>query len=246
MNKEFHIKDYSDIENKKIILYILLEKYPNNYLNQLNNIKKINEATIILDDFKKYIYDLTNLNTYKSIFLELLKLNESTNNNYEDEDGIILNIYLKYSLNYLFETINNVTNLKKQRTTKFGIHPIKTSETIIDYLNYISINSNYNRQFTLIELYNLYTLNLYKNEMLKLKNFLTMVEIDYDRLIRGINIDKLLEKINFNNDKMRIIPKEEALDALAYAYEKVINDNHKIEKTTNVDIHSRIKKMKTN
>lgn len=249
MEKEFYYKDYSNIENKKILLNYLLGKYPIKFINELNkyNNEEYNNTVIVINDFIKYINLKTDSNTYKSIYLELIKIDKILKNNFLDEDNVILNIYLKYLPNYLFDTKNNKTIFKVQTTEKIGMSPYMTYTIILNYLNFIASKSSFDRRFTLEEIYELYNKKKYKEEMNKLKNFLIMSEIHYERLKNNTNIKELYDKINHGIDEMSIIPKEESLDALCYAYEKALNNKININlETTNLEhIYTRIKKMKT-
>ena len=127
----------------------------------------------------------------------------------------------------------------------------EAANAIVNFLNYIVKSNNFNRTFTIIDLYNKYLEQQHKMKLNELKRFLKLSANYTKRLQANEKIENLLDEVIMPKD-FSILKREkfeellnrdltEELDALTYAYAK-LDDEARVE-TDNEIIKTRIKEM---
>lgn len=151
------------------------------------------------------------------------------------------NFYAIYIFQYgMVESVLE-NNIMTNCTDKFDANDGAT--VLVDFINYIAQVNDYDRKFTIKDLYEKFKIQEHKNEMNRLKDFIEKSSEYRERLVDGENIDDIFTdmaiKHNLSSisddgkyiytdlDKMypwsnREI--EEEIYAMAYAYEKMPSD----------------------
>lgn len=153
-----------------------------------------------------------------------------------------------------FITLENVGNERNYDITE-------GANAIVDFLNYIVKVNNFDRTFTIIDLYNKYLKQQHKMELNELQRFLELSGEYTQRLQAGETIDDTLDEVlndikrkddllEFKDASVEAMEEllflkerdlDEELDALTYAYAK-LDDENRVE-TDNEIIKDKIKAM---
>lgn len=128
---------------------------------------------------------------------------------------------------------------------------------LLDFINYIAKVNDFDRTFTMKDLYDKYQKQHHKIELKELKRFLELSGSYTQRLQTGETVDAILDDIKRKNDiyEFKLLRKTELeeipwwkkkdinkeLDALTYAYAK-LDDENRVE-TDNEIIKDKIKEM---
>lgn len=231
IGKEFieYTSDNGKMPYKKSDVLLCLTQYAKYYIKEKHNLI----SDIDSDVRDNSIVDLINYIGSDNWVNFALSTNDLYCNNiinYEQVDPqCLLTIAFNYCSYYTFKI--KVTNLK-------DIYINDEIKVLIDFLNFISKAHDYDRIFSLKDLYDNFKTIQYKNEMEQLKSFLELTGIYSRKLINGLDIDYLFnteclidspkyslrKRINnYTNPKIN----KNNLYALAYAYEKVNIANKK-------------------
>ena len=118
---------------------------------------------------------------------------------------------------------------------------------LLDFINYIAKRNDYDRKFTIAEMYEKFKTQCHNNEMRELKKFLELSSKYSDKLAVGVSVDSIFESMASENDLAYIDDDgryyytfklenrlmypwdakkvDEEISAIAYAYEKTDVEN---------------------
>ena len=165
------------------------------------------------------------------------------------------NYYATYIFNYgITESVlrnNHMNEVKEEFDANDG------AIVLLDFINYIAKVNDFDRTFTMKDLYDKYQKQHHKIELKELKRFLELSGSYTQRLQTGETVDAILDDIKRKNDiyEFKLLRKTELeeipywkkkdinkeLDALTYAYAK-LDDENRVE-TDNEIIKDKIKEM---
>lgn len=116
-------------------------------------------------------------------------------------DGNYLITLLWYSFSeYCFKD-------EKKISKEYNLDKVQTSSILIDFLNYFTNLSGYDRVFRIKDFYDNYQYQQYMNDMINLKLFLSRVDYYYTKLLTDISVDELLKRY-FNEKGIARISKK--------------------------------------
>lgn len=167
------------------------------------------------------------------------------------EPQALLSAITNYYANYIFDEgitksvlrNNHMNEVKKEFDVNDG------AIVLLDFINYIAKINDFDRTFTMKDLYDKYLKLHHKMELKELKRFLEFSGNYTQRLQRGETVDNILDTIKEKNgvsslEKVSSWQKvliDDELYVLTYAYAK-LDDETKLE-TDNEVINAKIKEM---
>ena len=138
------------------------------------------------------------------------------------ETQILLTLLQNHYANYIFkqDLVKSVlrNNHMNKCTEEFNINDGVL--VIVDFINYIARTNEYDRVFTIGDLYEKYKIQKHNIEMKQLRKFLESTSKYNKRIIDGQSINYIYNKI-IDEDKTKDIKIDEEFNALAYAFAKL-------------------------
>ena len=141
---------------------------------------------------------------YSDFYVEATDLYEYRYNCVDDSQFLLNELLYWYPL-YLFDQ-DVVYSVRNSELTEFKKKFNKDDAVliIVDFLNFIASNNNYDRVFTASDLYNRYKEFAHIREMNQLRNFLESTDEFTRRLNGGQNIEKLYERVAGRNNLKKV------------------------------------------
>lgn len=192
------------------------------------------------------------INMMNNIFLNLelkmdpiYKLLDNEKIDFEEIKSSFLLSFLLYEFSdYLFENVSLDADLKSEFYLRESI--VREIEpnylTVLSFINYVAKKIDSSFCFSIQYLYRLWCDIERKYEKNKLEGFLNWSDVYACKLLNGVSVEELLENILNLDGWARAIPLEYDIDALVYAYAKLLPSD--IQVTDNELILKRIRKMK--
>ena len=194
-----------------------LTQYAKDYIAEKNNIfsivdKKVRDAVLVdainylgmvgYIDFALYTQDLYDEEKYYD----------------KVEAQCLLTVLVNHYASYIFneDMVESVltNNHMNECTEKFNANDGAT--VLLDFINYIAKRNDYDRIFTIEELYEKFKVQKEKRELNQLKNFLRLSGQYSQKLTSGQSIEEI-----FSNDlEYNLQEMEEQIYAMSYAYAK--------------------------
>ena len=175
------------------------------------------------------------------------------------EPQALLTVTTNYYATYIFneEITKSVLRNNHMNEVKEEFDANDGAIVLLDFINYIAKVNDFDRTFTMKDLYDKYQKQHHKIELKELKRFLELSGSYTQRLQTGETVDAILDDFKRKNDiyEFKLLRKTELeeipywkkkdinkeLDALTYAYAK-LDDENRVE-TDNEIIKDKIKEM---
>ena len=110
---------------------------------------------------------------------------------------VLLTIMLYYCANYIFkrDLVESVLRNKHMNECREKFNANDGALVIIDFINYIAKQNEYDRIFTIIDLYEKYKFQLHAQEINDLREFLELTNQYSEKLLNGENIELIFKKM---------------------------------------------------
>ncbi len=260
MGKEF-IEYHS--ENGRIpysasTLCFCLTQYAKDYISENRKItsnidKKIRDAVLI--DAINYL----GVQCCFNFALHTKDLYDGQKHKEEVDPQCLLTTIINYYAYYMFNQgiVESVlrSNCINECTEQFDAND--GAVVLLDFINYISKRNDFDRTFTIKELYEKFKVQKHNNEMDKLKKFLELTSKYSEELVNGHSIDAIFESMARNHNLKYVAEDgtyhytdiisnrigqsqmyswdakevDEEIYAMAYAYGKMNNDSKQVPQT---------------